>query len=225
MSNQLVTPQNRARIHVVDDDASIRHALEDLLMSVGYDVCCFPDADSFLRAAPWSGPSVLVLDIRMPGLSGMDFHRRLKERGGLTPVIFITGHGDIAMGVEAMKNGAIEFLTKPFRDIDLLDAIHRGLIMDEKRLSRQQEDEALIGRWALLTEGERAVALRVVAGLLNKQTAAELGLSEITVKVRRSNLMRKMEAGSLPELVRQLDRLKEHLDLSRSGVVQSERTG
>lgn len=216
MSAQSDTSHNRARVHVVDDDASIRHALEDLLMSVGYDVCCFSDTDSFLRAAPWPGPSCLVLDVRMPGLSGMDFHRRLKEKGSVTPVIFITGHGDIAMGVEAMKNGAIEFLTKPFRDLELLDAIHRGLMMDEARLNRQHEDEALIGRWALLTEGERAVALRVVAGLLNKQTAAELELSEITVKVRRANLMRKMEAGSLPELVRQLDRLKDHPDLVRA---------
>ncbi|GAB6854318.1 response regulator transcription factor [Asaia astilbis] len=208
MTGNSVLKERNACVQVIDDDASIRQALEDLLMSVGYDVRCFSDADSYLRAEPVEGPSCLVLDIRMPGLSGMDFHRRLLEQGASTPVIFITGHGDIAMGVEAMKNGAIEFLTKPFRDIDLLDALHRGLVLDEARLASEGERRVLMERWAGLTAGERDVAHRVVAGLLNKQTAAELELSEITVKVRRASLMRKMQAASLPDLVRQIDRLR-----------------
>ncbi|WP_025886141.1 response regulator transcription factor [Asaia prunellae] len=204
-------------VDIIDDDESIRQALEDLLMSVGHKVRCFPDAESYLRATAPYGPCCLILDIRMPGLSGMDFHRRLREQNMLTPVIFITGHGDIAMGVEAMKNGAIEFLTKPFRELDLLDAINRGLAKDEVRLKVRQENASLLRRWEGLTDGEKAVALRVVEGFLNKQTAAELDLSEITVKVRRANLMRKMEAATLPDLVRQLDRLRACPEFDKTG--------
>lgn len=197
-------------VYVIDDDASIRQALEDLLTSVGQNVLCFADAESFLSLEKHDGPGCLVLDIRMPGLSGMDFHRRMASLGVDYPVIFITGHGDIAMGVEAMKNGAIEFLTKPFRDIDLLDAIRKGLDLDASRRARDYALHSLLTRWRALTGGEKQVAHLVVSGLLNKQTAALLGVSEITVKVRRGQIMRKMEAASLPDLVRDLDRLRIH---------------
>lgn len=199
--------QGHALVYVIDDDDAIRQALEDLLLSVGQEVSCFANAEQFMAAPKHAGPACIVLDIRMPGLSGMDFHRRMASLGYAWPVIFITGHGDIAMGVDAMKNGAIEFLTKPFRDIDLLDAIRRGLDLDA---SQRREDEALqqiLLRWRSLTPGEKQVARLVVTGLLNKQTAAALDVSEITVKVRRARIMHKMNAASLPDLVRDFDRL------------------
>ena len=195
-------------VYVVDDDASIRQALDDLLSAVGQKVRCFADAESFIVAPKENCPACLILDIRMPGLSGMDFHRRMAGLGLDYPVVFITGHGDIAMGVEAMKNGAIEFLTKPFRDLDLLDAIQRGLAIGEASQQKRAEGEALLRRWRSLNTGEKQVARLVVTGLLNKQTAGILGVSEITVKVRRAQIMRKMEAGSLPDLVREMDRLR-----------------
>ncbi|KLD79252.1 response regulator transcription factor [Xanthomonas hyacinthi] len=189
-------------VYLIDDDPSIRAALEDLFASVDLQVHAFGSSGEFLQHALADAPSCMVLDIRMPGQSGMEFHRQLLEAGLNLPTIFITGHGDIAMSVEAMKNGAIEFLTKPFRDQDLLDAIQHGIACDRARRQREAVLAELRGRWATLTAGEQEVTRLVVQGLLNKQVAARLQLSEITVKVRRSQAMRKMQAGSLAELVR-----------------------
>ncbi|HVR50754.1 MAG TPA: response regulator transcription factor [Pseudorhodoferax sp.] len=189
-------------VYVVDDDASVRAALEDLLASVGLQARSFGSTREFLAQDLAPAPGCLVLDVRMPGQSGMDFQRQMERLGVQLPVVFITGHGDIAMGVEAMKNGAIEFLTKPFKDQSLLDAVHQGIAQDRERRSQAAQAAALQARWASLTPGEQEVTRMVVQGLLNKQIAAQLNLSEITVKVRRGNAMRKMRADSLAELVR-----------------------
>jgi FixJ family two-component response regulator len=197
-------------VYVIDDDASVRAAIEDLLLSVGLAVSAFGATRDFLahlEQSPPEGPACLVLDIRMPGQSGMDFRRQMLELGLRLPTIFITGHGDIAMSVEAMKTGAIEFLTKPFRDQHLLDAIQQGIALDRQRRAQDAQLQALHQRWESLSGGEQAVVTGVVRGLLNKQIAAELEVSEITVKVRRAQAMRKMQAGSLAELVRVLERL------------------
>lgn len=195
-------PDEQPVVYVVDDDASVRAALEDLLASVGLAVRTFGSTAEFLAHTMEQAPGCLVLDVRMPGQSGLDFHRQMRKLGIGLPVIFITGHGDIAMSVEAMKNGAIEFLTKPFRDQSLLDAIHEGIEKDRERRRNEAHVRALQANWASLTPGEQDVARLVVQGLLNKQIAAELGLSEITVKVRRGQAMRKMQVRSLAELVR-----------------------
>ncbi len=189
-------------VYVIDDDDSVRAALEDLLASVGLVVRAFASTRSFLASPIEDVPGCLVLDVRMPEQSGMDFHRQMVGLGLYLPVVFITGHGDIAMGVKAIKNGAIEFLTKPFRDQELLDAIHQGIEQDRNRRQRDVVLAALQARWQSLTEGERKVALLVVQGLLNKQIAHQLNLSEVAVKVRRGHVMRKMQASSLAELVR-----------------------
>lgn len=194
-------------IYVVDDDASMRLALEDLLASVGLQVSSHASVAAFLACERPDAPGCMILDIRMPGQSGMDFHRQMESLGLRLPVIFITGHGDIAMGVEAMKNGAIEFLPKPFRDQDLLDAIQRGLGLDQARRVREAEMAVLRRHWDTLTVGEQAVMQGVARGLLNKQIADELGLSEVTVKVRRGNVMKKMQARTLADLIRMADRL------------------
>ncbi len=199
--------EQRPVVYLIDDDASIRAALEDLFASVDLQVHAFGSSREFLLHALADAPSCMVLDIRMPGQSGMEFHRQLLEAGLNLPTIFITGHGDIAMSVEAMKNGAIEFLTKPFRDQDLLDAIQHGIARDRERRQREAALAELRGRWATLTAGEQEVTRLVVQGLLNKQVAARLQLSEITVKVRRGQAMRKMKAGSLAELVRLAERI------------------
>ncbi|CTP85434.1 Nodulation protein W [Xanthomonas translucens pv. poae] len=199
--------EQRPVVYLIDDDPSIRAALEDLFASVDLQVHAFGSSSAFLQHALADAPSCMVLDIRMPGQSGMEFHRQLLEAGLHLPTIFITGHGDIAMSVEAMKNGAIEFLTKPFRDQDLLDAIQHGIARDRERRQREAVLAELRGRWATLTAGEQAVTRLVVQGLLNKQVAARLQLSEITVKVRRGQAMRKMQAGSLAELVRLAERI------------------
>lgn len=194
-------------VYVIDDDPSVRTSLDNLLQSVGLDVRSFGSTRDFI-ASPRSGaPGCLVLDIRMPGQSGLDFQGELtRSRDGL-PIVFITGHGDVPMSVRAMKAGAIDFLSKPFRDQDLLDAIQAGIETDRKR----RRDMALLAqlqeRFATLSTGERAVLARVATGRLNKQVAGELGVSEITVKVRRGQVMRKMQAGSLAELIRMVDRL------------------
>ena len=194
-------------VYIVDDDPSVRAALEDLLASVGIAVQAFSSTRDFLAYQRADAPGCLVLDVRMPGQSGMDFHRQMQSLDIYLPVVFITGHGDIAMGVEAMKNGAIEFLTKPFRDQNLLDAIHHGIDKDRTRREQLARSNVRRARWASLSAGEQEVARLVVQGLLNKQIAAELGVSEITVKVRRAQVMKKMEAASLADLVRTMEKL------------------
>jgi len=194
-------------VHVVDDDASIRAALSDLLASVGLAARSFASVPDFLAAPLPDAPGCLVLDVRMPGQSGLEFQRQMHALGIHLPVIFITGHGDIAMGVTAMKQGAIEFLTKPFRDQELLDAIWRGIELDREQRAQAAAVLDLQARWASLTAGEQQVARLVVQGLLNKQIAAELNLSEITIKVRRGQVMRKMQVRSLAELVRVMEKL------------------
>jgi FixJ family two-component response regulator len=196
-----------AMVFVVDDDASMRESLKNLIRSVGLRVELFASAQEFLRSERPDVPSCLVLDVRLPGLSGLDLQRRTSDAGMEVPIIFITGHGDIPMSVHAMKAGAIEFLTKPFRDQDLLDAIQQALEQDRKAREQLAAVEELRRRFASLTPRERAVMTRVVGGLLNKQIAAELGTSETTVKIHRHQVMQKMGAGSLPELVRMADRL------------------
>jgi len=195
-------------VHIVDDDASVRAALEDLMASVGLSARGFASVAEFLAEPLPDAPGCLVLDVRMPGQSGMEFHRQMQALGIHLPVIFITGHGDIAMGVAAMKQGAIEFLTKPFRDQELLDAIWNGIERDRKRRADAAALAELQTRWQSLTPGEQAVARLVVQGLLNKQIAAELDLSEITIKVRRGHVMRKMQVRSLAELVRVLQKVQ-----------------
>ncbi|USI74672.1 response regulator transcription factor [Sphingomonas morindae] len=194
-------------VYIVDDDPSIRAALEDLLASVGLAATLFGSTRAFLEAAPADAPGCLVLDVRMPGQSGMEFHGQMVERGNRLPVVFVTGHGDIAMSVRAMKAGAIEFLAKPFDNQELLDAIHRGIALDEARRAEDRHRATLKGRFDALADGEKAVMAGVVKGLLNKQIAGMLGVSEITVKVRRRQAMLKMGAKSLPELVRMSDAL------------------
>ena len=192
---------------VIDDDPSIRDALEDLLQSVGLNVRVFKSTQEFVASEQPDAPSCLVLDVRLPGQSGLDFQRRLAKSGLHPQIVFITGHGDVAMGVQAMKAGAIDFLTKPFRDQDLLDAIQAGIRRDGAR----RRDAAIVAelrmRFDSLTERERRIMALVVIGRLNKQIAAEIKLSEVTVKVHRGHIMRKMRAKSLPELVRMADRL------------------
>jgi FixJ family two-component response regulator len=189
-------------IFVVDDDASIRDALNSLIRSVGLRVELFVSPREFLQGKRPDAPSCLVLDVRLPGKSGLDLQRELADAGMHIPIVFITGHGDIPMSVRAMKAGAVEFLTKPFRDQDLLDAIQVGLELDRARREREAEIATLRKRLELLTPREREVLPLVVSGLLNKQVAAELGTTEATVKVHRSQLMRKMGVSSLAELVR-----------------------
>ena len=195
-------------VYVVDDDASVRAALEDLLASMGLQVRAFASTQAFLDHPRDDVPACLVLDVRMPGQSGVDFHRSMADLGLQLPVVFITGHGDIAMGVNAIKAGAIEFLTKPFRDQELLDAIHKGIALDRERRREGEALGELQARWHTLSAGERDVVDGVVRGRLNKQIAADLGVSEITVKVRRAQVMRKMEACTLVDLVRMYDRLQ-----------------
>jgi FixJ family two-component response regulator len=196
-----------AMVFVVDDDAPMRESLKNLIRSVGLRAEFFASAQEFLRSKRPDVPSCLVLDVRLPGLSGLDLQRRTSEAGLEIPIIFITGHGDIPMTVRAMKAGAVEFLTKPFRDQDLLDAIQQALERDRKARDQRAEIEELRSRFASLTAREREVMARVVAGLLNKQIGAELGTSETTVKIHRHQVMEKMGAMSLPELVRMADRL------------------
>ena len=194
-------------VFVIDDDASIRNALKGLISSVGLHVELFGSAQEFLRSSRPDAPSCLVLDVRLPGISGLDFQRELARANIHIPIIFITGHGDIPMSVRAMKAGAVEFLTKPFRDQDLLDAIQVALERDRARRQQEAEIALLRERFESLTPREREVLPLVVSGLLNKQIAAEIGTSETTVKVHRGQLMRKMGADSLADLVRMAERI------------------
>ncbi len=195
-------------VYVIDDDKHVREGLSNLLRSVGLQVETFGMTGEFLQRKPADGASCLVLDVRLPGLSGLDFQAELAKTNRNIPIIFITGHGDIPMTVKAMKAGAVEFLTKPFREQELLDAVRVAL--DRDRASRGQEKAVseLRARFESLSPREQEVAALVTAGLMNKQTAAEIGISEITVKVHRHNVMRKMGAKSLADLVRMADVLQ-----------------
>ena len=194
-------------VFVVDDEASMRESLKDLIQSVGLQVEAFASAQEFLRRRRDELPSCLVLDIRLKGLSGLDLQKQMAESDMEVPIIFITGHGDIPMSVRAIKAGAVEFLTKPFRDQDLLDAVHVALERDRKAREARAAVRQLRERYGSLTPREREVMTHVVAGLLNKQIAAEVGASEASVKVHRQHVMEKMEAGSVADLVRMADRL------------------
>ena len=195
-------------VFIVDDDGGVRRAVQDLVESVGLRAEGFATGEEFLHKKRTSDPSCLVLDVRLPQMSGLDFQRLLPELGIQIPIIFITAHGDIPMSVRALKSGAVEFLTKPFRDQDLLDAIQQALQRDRAARAQQDEVQELHGRYLALTARERAVMGMVVAGMLSKQIASEIGISESTVKIYRGNVMQKMQAGSLIELVRMADKLK-----------------
>lgn len=194
-------------VFVVDDDPSVRESIRSLLRSVGHSVQVFDTAQAFLVGERIDAPGCLILDVRLPGSSGLEFQRELAGSGISIPIVFITGHGDIPMSVAAMKAGALEFLTKPFRDQDLLDAVHRGIELDRSRRAELAMLAELRERFATLTPREQEIMALVAAGQMNKQIAGELQLSEVTVKVHRAQVMRKMQAKSLPDLVRIADRL------------------
>jgi FixJ family two-component response regulator len=199
--------QDKGIVFVVEDDPSMRRSLESLLRSVGHDVRLFSSAPEFMQAERNDAPGCLVLDVRLPGMSGLAFQLELAKTGVALPIIFITGHGDVPMSVRAMKAGAVEFLTKPFDDQVLLDAIHAALERDRARRRDDASLAAVRARYAELTERERQVMSHVVSGWVNKRIAFELQLSVVTVKVHRGQVMRKMQAKSVAELVRMADRL------------------
>ena len=201
-------PESDPTVLVIDDDPEFRSSVGRLLRSVGLDARLFASVPDFLISERPIGPTCLILDVRLPGPSGLDFQRELAEAGVPIPIIFITGHGDVPMSVQAMKRGAIEFLTKPFRDQDLIDAIQLGLARDRAERENEKALRALRARFESLTSREREIMIHVVQGRLSKQIANDIGITEPTVKVHRSNLKRKMNTSSLVELGRMADQLK-----------------
>jgi len=201
-------PDAKLNVLVIDDDPALRASLERLLRSVGLDAQLFASISDFLKSDLPDGPTCLVLDVRFPERSGLDLQRELASANIQLPIVFITGYGDIPMSVQAMKGGAVEFLTKPFRDHDLIEAIQLGLARDRARRENEKSLRALRERFESLSPRERQIMIQVALGRLSKQIAGDIGISEMTVKVHRSNLMRKMKAGSLPELGRMADKLK-----------------
>lgn len=195
-------------VFIIDDDRGMRQSIQDLVESVGLRAESFATGGEFLKRKPTNDPSCLVLDVRLPQMSGLDFQRQLAETGMQIPIIFVTAHGDVPMSVRALKSGAVEFLTKPFRDQDLLDAIQQALQRDRAERDRQAEIHDLRERYGTLTAREQQVMALVVSGMLNKQIASEIGASEATVKIHRGNVMHKMQAGSVVDLVRMSDKLK-----------------
>jgi FixJ family two-component response regulator len=204
---EMISAQEQPIVVVIDDDASVRKALENLLRSVGLDVELFKSPQDFLQSNRPDRPGCIVLDVRFPGRSGLDMQREISSANTSLPIIFITGYGDIPMSVRAMKAGAVEFLTKPFRDQDLLDAVGVALEKDRSRRANELRLAELRSRFDTLTARERQVLLLVIAGRLNKQIAGELGVSEMTVKMHRRQVMRKMQAMGLAQLVRLADQL------------------
>jgi FixJ family two-component response regulator len=207
-SRPKTVPAAEACVVVIDDDPDFLSSLGRLLRSVGLQPQLFSSVADFLAFERPDAPTCLVLDVRLPGRSGLDFQRDLAAASALLPIVFITGHGDIPMSVQAMKAGAVEFLTKPFRDQDLLDAVNVGLARDRKRRSNDEDLNALRMRLEVLTPRERSILVQVVSGRLNKQIAGDLGITETTVKVHRSNMMHKVKASSMAELCRIADKLK-----------------
>ncbi len=201
-------PDANSTVLVIDDDPDLRASIGRLLRSLGLDAQLFASIPDFLKSDPPDGPTCLVLDVRLPGQSGLDFQRELAAANKELPIIFITGHGDIPMSVQAMKGGAIEFLTKPFRDQELLDAIQLGLSRDRVRRENEKALTALRERFESLSPREREIMIQVAHGRFSKQIARDIGIAEATVKVHRSRLMHKMKARSLPELSRMADKLK-----------------